>query len=49
VLDYIELFYRGLPPVQGGALDQSRWFIQAAQFVRADQSVLKAAKGIVDG
>ena len=31
VLDFVELFERGLPPVAGGVLDQSRWFIEACR------------------
>lgn len=36
VLDVIrcaELYEKGLPPVAGGSLDQTRWFVCAADFI----------------
>lgn len=30
---FSELMQKGLPPVQGGMLDQSQWFLDAARFI----------------
>lgn len=38
LLDYISLFYAGIPPVSGGSLDQSASFLGAAEFVKAEHS-----------
>lgn len=43
VLDLAETFRRGLPPVAGGVLDQSAWFVAAARFVWAEQDRWRAA------
>lgn len=37
-----ELFYEGLPPVAGGVLDQSAWFVNAARFLRNEEMRTKA-------
>jgi len=37
-----ELFYKGLPPIAGGVLDQAAVFVQAARFVRAEQDYYKS-------
>jgi len=56
VLFYADLFKRGLPPVAGGALDQSAWFTQAAHFAwaeasrfRTPEAALMAAAGAGEG
>lgn len=36
VLDYAELYQRGLAPISGGVLDQSHWFVRACRFIWAD-------------
>lgn len=38
----IELFNRGLPPVSGGVLDQSAWFIEAVQRLKLEEQLAKA-------
>ena len=37
----IDLYAQGLPPIAGGALDQSAWFIEAARRLKADENHLK--------
>lgn len=32
------LFYEGLPPCAGGVNDQDHWFIDAARFLKHEQS-----------
>ena len=49
IIEYAELFYKGLPPVAGGMLDQTYWFLTAARYVRYVESFVKAKKGIIDG
>lgn len=34
VLEMIDLFHEGIPPVGGGALDQSASFLEAARFLK---------------
>jgi hypothetical protein len=41
LLTYAKLYDKGLPPVQGGALDQTKSFISACQFVWSEQARLK--------
>ena len=37
----IELFKKGLPPVAGGSLDQSVWFIEAASTLEREDEKAK--------
>lgn len=37
-----DLFDKGLPPVAGGSLDQSAWFLDAVGIFRYDESQVKA-------
>lgn len=39
-----ELFAKGLPPITGGVLDQSAWFINAEQYFRQQEQLAKADK-----
>jgi hypothetical protein len=39
-----DLFEKGLPPVAGGALDQSAWFIDAVQVLAADEAEMRRNK-----
>jgi hypothetical protein len=39
-----ELFGKGLPPVAGGVLDQSAWFINASRFLESEEAAIKAEK-----
>jgi hypothetical protein len=41
LLTFAKLYDKGLPPVQGGALDQTKSFISACQFVWSEQARLK--------
>jgi len=36
-----DLFGKGLPPVAGGVLDQSAWFIQAVGILARDEDQIK--------
>jgi hypothetical protein len=38
----IDLFEKGLPPVAGGALDQSVWFTEAATILNNEDAKAKA-------
>jgi len=38
VIRFAKLYRKGLPPIAGGALDQAAIFIDAAEFVWAEQS-----------
>lgn len=44
-----DLFYKGLPPMAGGTLDQVRAFVQAARFVRSEQARIRAEKKLIPG
>ena len=37
-----DLFDKGMPPVAGGALDQSAWFLDAVGIFRHDEAQVKA-------
>lgn len=43
-VELIDLFKKGLPPVSGGTLDQSVWFLDAAKYLEHEESKLKAEK-----
>ena len=49
VIEYAELWSKGLPPVAGGALDQAKCFVMAAQFIFSEQNYWKKKKGIING
>jgi hypothetical protein len=38
----IDLYEKGLPPVAGGALDQSVWFVEAAKVMSNEEAKVKA-------
>jgi hypothetical protein len=38
----IDLYEKGLPPVQGGSLDQSVWFVEAAKVLNNEEAKVKA-------
>jgi hypothetical protein len=40
----IDYFHDGLPPVAGGALEQSAWFLAAARFLKNDEMTIKAER-----
>ena len=37
-LDLYDLFEKGIPPINGGALDQASWFLKAVRFLRSEES-----------
>ncbi len=37
-----ELFAKGMPPVAGGALDQSAWFLQFERSLRCEDALVRA-------
>jgi hypothetical protein len=41
-INLIDLFDKGLPPINGGALDQSAWFLDAVRVLHADEQEIKA-------
>lgn len=45
-LELADLWEKGLPPVAGGALDQTANFIEAARFIFAEKSYWKKELGI---
>jgi hypothetical protein len=44
-MELAELYRKGLPPVTGGALDQSQWFIAFCRAAWADQAYIRAKLG----
>jgi len=46
LLTYARLYEKGLPPVAGGALDQTAWFIEACTFVWNEQATWRSKLGI---
>jgi len=50
IIDLIELsdlYSKGLPPVAGGALDQTKSFIDAFRLLSHDQQIIKRTLGII--
>jgi len=47
VIKYVRLYEKGLPPVAGGALDQTYNFLLAADFVMAEEQYWKNKLGIL--
>lgn len=45
VIQYAGLYEKGLPPVHGGVLDQSRRFIELCQIVWREQAHWKRVDG----
>ena len=43
VIDLIDLYNKGLPPVAGGSLDQAAWFISAQKQMRYEEASVKNA------
>ena len=39
VVEMIDLFWQGMPPIAGGVLDQSAWFVQAARKLKTEDSL----------
>lgn len=49
LLEYAELYAKGLPPIAGGVLDQSAYFISAARVIWSEQKYWKNKLGIDNG
>jgi len=47
VIEYAELYERGLPPIAGGALDQAQNFLVACRFIFREKSDWKNKLGIL--
>lgn len=45
LLDYADMYKKGLPPVQGGVLDQAFSFVQACRFVWYVEEYVKKKLG----
>lgn len=41
-IELIDHMAAGLPPVSGGALDQTRWFLRACEFFKIEQDRAKS-------
>ena len=41
-IQLIDLFGKGLPPVAGGTLDQSVWFLEAVKVLSSEEALAKA-------
>ncbi|MBN1377861.1 MAG: hypothetical protein JXA04_01345 [Gammaproteobacteria bacterium] len=46
ILRYAALYEKGLPPVDGGVLDQTEAFIRAVEFIFNDETEIKNKLGI---
>jgi hypothetical protein len=42
LVELADLFEKGIPPIAGGALDQSAWFLKAVKILSSDESEIKA-------
>ena len=45
---FAELYEKGLPPVAGGAMDQAKVFVDAAQFIMNEKAYWKSKLGILN-
>jgi hypothetical protein len=45
VIRFAELYEKGLPPIAGGALEQAKVFVDAAQFIMNEKAYWKAKLG----
>jgi hypothetical protein len=41
-IELIDLFHNGLPPIAGGVVDQSAWFVAAARTLKQEEMRAKA-------
>ena len=49
LIDYADLYRKGLPPVAGGALDQTAFFLAAARWIFSEQNYWKRKIGLING
>ena len=47
LIQFAELYEKGLPPVAGGALDQAFCFVEAAMFVMSEKKYWKDKLGVI--
>lgn len=48
LIQFAELYEKGLPPIAGGALDQAKVFVDAAMFVMSEKAYWKKKLGVFD-
>lgn len=41
MLGLVDMYKNGLPPVAGGTLDQSNWFVETAQFAWSENAKIE--------
>jgi hypothetical protein len=41
-INMVDMFYKGLPPVAGGVLDQAAWFVSMAEMLTAEDGKQRA-------
>jgi hypothetical protein len=44
VVELVDLYAKGLPPIAGGSLDQAAWFIEAAKRLEIEEATIKAER-----
>lgn len=49
LMEYAELYKKGLPPLAGGALDQAACFVAACNYIYFEQQSWKRKLKIIDG
>jgi hypothetical protein len=42
VVPLVDLFGKGMPPIAGGVLDQSAWFIEASRIFNREEAMIRA-------
>lgn len=47
LLTYADLYAKGNPPVAGGALDQTQWFVDACRIAWSEEATWKNKLGIM--
>jgi len=47
VIQLADLFEKGIMPIQGGALDQSSWFVDAVSYLKSEES--RAREFVLNG
>lgn len=48
-IEFADLYEKGLPPIAGGSLDQTKSFVLAANFIFKEKAYWKKKLGIIDG
>ena len=47
VIEYADLFEKGLPPVAGGVLNQAKIFVEAARYIMDEKRYWKKKLGLI--